>query len=169
MWFSLHFSANKSDSLRFAFHRSVWTGDKQNSIVSRCGDEITSHSAAAALWFIPPIFSWMWRHDGGGAGESRWVWQNINSAAGHCSSSRWCFKPTESFFATSMRRRSSSNASGRSSTLRRRSDNLRFDEFGFAVLTKRKDLKLHHRCHEYRCELIGGRLRELLEASLTTS
>lgn len=67
------------------------------------------------------------------------------------------FKPAEyvSSRQASMRRRSSSNASGRSSTLRRRSENLRFDEFGFAVLTKRKDVKLHHRCHEYRCELVG--------------
>ncbi|XP_062855737.1 USP6 N-terminal-like protein [Trichomycterus rosablanca] len=43
-----------------------------------------------------------------------------------------------------MRRRSSSNkASGR-----RRSRTLSFDEFGFAV-TKRRERKLQHRCHDY--------------------
>lgn len=62
-------------------------------------------------------------------------------------------------------RRRSSNASGRSSTLRRRrSENLRFDEFGFAVLTKRKDLKLYHRCHEYSFpQLSSLRVKELCE------
>ncbi|KAF0040922.1 hypothetical protein F2P81_006820 [Scophthalmus maximus] len=48
-----------------------------------------------------------------------------------------------------MRKRSGSSAGRRSSTFRRRSDNLHFDEFGFAV-TKRKEQKLHHRCHDYR-------------------
>ncbi|KAG7245291.1 hypothetical protein INR49_019770, partial [Caranx melampygus] len=43
----------------------------------------------------------------------------------------------------------SSSASRRSSINRRRSENLRFDEFGFALLTKRKDPKVHHRCHDY--------------------
>ncbi|XP_037834401.1 uncharacterized protein si:ch211-266k8.4 isoform X2 [Kryptolebias marmoratus] len=47
-----------------------------------------------------------------------------------------------------MGRRSSSNASRRSSTFKRRSESSHFDEFGFA-LTKRKDRKLHHRCHDY--------------------
>ncbi|XP_018559691.1 TBC1 domain family member 10B isoform X2 [Lates calcarifer] len=47
-----------------------------------------------------------------------------------------------------MRKRSSSNASRRSSTNRRRSENVCFDEFGFAII-KRKDQKLHHRCHDY--------------------
>ncbi|XP_042352554.1 uncharacterized protein si:ch211-266k8.4 [Plectropomus leopardus] len=62
-----------------------------------------------------------------------------------------------------MRRRSSSNASRRSSTIRRRSDNLRFDEFGFA-LTKRKDQKLHHRCHDYSYpQLSSVRVKELCE------
>ncbi|TMS05395.1 hypothetical protein E3U43_004645 [Larimichthys crocea] len=62
-----------------------------------------------------------------------------------------------------MRRRSSSNASRRSSTVRRRSENLRFDEFGFAV-TKRKDRKLHHRCHEYSYPQLGSvRVKELCE------
>ncbi|XP_075898871.1 uncharacterized protein LOC142899250 [Nelusetta ayraudi] len=63
-----------------------------------------------------------------------------------------------------MRRRSSSNASGRNSTIRRRSENLRFDEFGFAILNKRKDLKLHHRCHEYSFpQLSSVRVKELCE------
>ncbi|XP_070828986.1 TBC1 domain family member 10B [Chaetodon trifascialis] len=62
-----------------------------------------------------------------------------------------------------MRRRSSSNASRRSSTIRRRSENLRFDEFGFA-LTKRKDQKLHHRCHDYSYpQLSSVRVKELCE------
>uniref|UniRef100_A0A671U1W4 Si:ch211-266k8.4 n=1 Tax=Sparus aurata TaxID=8175 RepID=A0A671U1W4_SPAAU len=62
-----------------------------------------------------------------------------------------------------MRRRSSSNASRRSSTIRRRSENLRFDEFGFA-LTKRKDQKLHHRCHDYSYpEMSSVRVKELCE------
>ncbi|TKS73003.1 Growth hormone-regulated TBC protein 1 [Collichthys lucidus] len=61
------------------------------------------------------------------------------------------------------RRSSSSNASRRSSTVRRRSENLRFDEFGFAV-TKRKDRKLHHRCHEYSYPQLGSvRVKELCE------
>ncbi|XP_071362451.1 carabin isoform X2 [Trachinotus anak] len=63
-----------------------------------------------------------------------------------------------------MRKRSSSNASRRSSTNRRRSEKLRFDEFGFAVLTKRKDQKLHHRCHEYSYpQLSSLRVKELCE------
>nr|XP_046250058.1 USP6 N-terminal-like protein [Scatophagus argus] len=63
-----------------------------------------------------------------------------------------------------MRRRSSSNASRRSSTIRRRSENLRFDEFGFAVLTKRKDQKLHQRCHDYSYpKLSSVRVKELCE------
>ncbi|KAM7396252.1 hypothetical protein PAMP_019309 [Pampus punctatissimus] len=62
-----------------------------------------------------------------------------------------------------MRRRNSSNASRRSSTLRRRSENLRFDEFGFAF-TKRKDQKLHHRCHDYSYpQLSSVRVKELCE------
>ncbi|XP_035520322.1 uncharacterized protein si:ch211-266k8.4 [Morone saxatilis] len=62
-----------------------------------------------------------------------------------------------------MRRRSGSNASRRSSTIRRRSENLRFDEFGFA-LTKRKDQKLHHRCHDYSYpQLSSVRVKELCE------
>ncbi|XP_073328473.1 uncharacterized protein [Pagrus major] len=62
-----------------------------------------------------------------------------------------------------MRRRSSSNASRRSSTIRRRSESLRFDEFGFA-LTKRKDQKLHHRCHDYSYpQLSSVRVKELCE------
>ncbi|XP_040894084.1 rab GTPase-activating protein 1 [Toxotes jaculatrix] len=62
-----------------------------------------------------------------------------------------------------MRKRSSSSASRRSSTNRRRSENLRFDEFGFA-LTKRKDQKLHHRCHEYSYpQLSSLRVKELCE------
>ncbi|XP_051238038.1 TBC1 domain family member 10B [Dicentrarchus labrax] len=62
-----------------------------------------------------------------------------------------------------MRRRSGSNASRRSSTIRRRSENLRFDEFGFA-LTKRKEQKLHHRCHEYSYpQLSSVRVKELCE------
>ncbi|XP_070686388.1 carabin isoform X2 [Pempheris klunzingeri] len=62
-----------------------------------------------------------------------------------------------------MRRRSSSNVSRRSSTIRRRSENLRFDEFGFAV-TKRKDQKLHHRCHDYSSpQLSSVRVKELCE------
>ncbi|XP_022601930.1 TBC1 domain family member 8B-like [Seriola dumerili] len=63
-----------------------------------------------------------------------------------------------------MRKRSSSNASRRSSTNRRRSENLRFDEFGFAILTKRKDQKLHHRCHDYSYpQLSSLRVKELCE------
>ncbi|XP_068579540.1 carabin [Cebidichthys violaceus] len=63
----------------------------------------------------------------------------------------------------SMRRRNGSNAGRRSSTLRRRSENLRFDEFGFA-LTKRKDQKLHHRCHNYSFpQLSSVRVKELCE------
>ncbi|KAM7413995.1 hypothetical protein PAMA_019017 [Pampus argenteus] len=62
-----------------------------------------------------------------------------------------------------MRRRNSSNASRRSSTIRRRSENLRFDEFGFAF-TKRKDQKLHHRCHDYSYpQLSSVRVKELCE------
>ncbi|XP_049430927.1 uncharacterized protein si:ch211-266k8.4 [Epinephelus fuscoguttatus] len=62
-----------------------------------------------------------------------------------------------------MRGRNSSNASRRSSTIRRRSENLRFDEFGFA-LTKRKDQKLHHRCHDYSYpQLSSVRVKELCE------
>ncbi|KAM8750579.1 uncharacterized protein AB9X84_012414 [Acanthopagrus schlegelii] len=62
-----------------------------------------------------------------------------------------------------MRRRNSSNASRRSSTIRRRSENLRFDEFGFA-LTKRKEQKLHHRCHDYSYpEMSSVRVKELCE------
>ncbi|XP_038562722.1 carabin-like isoform X1 [Micropterus salmoides] len=62
-----------------------------------------------------------------------------------------------------MRKRTSSNASRRSSTTRRRSDNLRCDEFGFA-LTKRKDQKLHHRCHDYSYpKLSSVRVKELCE------
>ncbi|KAM3609155.1 uncharacterized protein V6R79_010289 [Siganus canaliculatus] len=62
-----------------------------------------------------------------------------------------------------MRRRSGSSAGRRSSTLRKRSENLRFDEFGFA-LTKRKDQKLHHRCHEYSYpQLSSVRVKELCE------
>ncbi|XP_008286719.1 USP6 N-terminal-like protein [Stegastes partitus] len=62
-----------------------------------------------------------------------------------------------------MRRRSSSSSSRRSSTVRRRSENLRFDEFGFAV-TKRKDRKLQHRCHDYSFpQLSSGRVTELCE------
>ncbi|KAJ4937564.1 hypothetical protein JOQ06_002199, partial [Pogonophryne albipinna] len=62
-----------------------------------------------------------------------------------------------------MRGRNSSNASRRSSTIRRRSENLRFDEFGF-VLTKRKDKKRHHRCHDYSYpQLSSVRVKELCE------
>ncbi|XP_042267278.1 rab GTPase-activating protein 1 [Thunnus maccoyii] len=62
-----------------------------------------------------------------------------------------------------MRGRNNSNASRRSSTIRRRSENLRFDEFGFA-LTKRKDQKLHHRCHDYSYpQLSSVRVKELCE------
>ncbi|KAM3870236.1 uncharacterized protein ACN63O_005371 [Diretmus argenteus] len=62
-----------------------------------------------------------------------------------------------------MRRRSSANASKRSSTIKRRSESLSFDEFGFA-LTKRKDQKLHHRCHDYSFpQLSSVRVKELCE------
>uniref|UniRef100_A0AAQ4PCT3 Si:ch211-266k8.4 n=1 Tax=Gasterosteus aculeatus aculeatus TaxID=481459 RepID=A0AAQ4PCT3_GASAC len=62
-----------------------------------------------------------------------------------------------------MRRKTSSSAGRRSSTTRRRSENLRFDEFGFA-LTKRKDQKLHHRCHDYSfTQLSSVRVKELCE------
>ncbi|XP_037622977.1 USP6 N-terminal-like protein [Sebastes umbrosus] len=62
-----------------------------------------------------------------------------------------------------MRRRNSSNASRRSSTSRRRSENLRFDEFGFA-LTKRKEQKVHHRCHDSSYpQLNSVRVKELCE------
>ncbi|XP_026221297.1 TBC1 domain family member 12 isoform X2 [Anabas testudineus] len=62
-----------------------------------------------------------------------------------------------------MRRRSSVHASRRSSTLRRRSENVRFDEFGFARV-KRKDQKLHHRCHDYSYpQLCSVRVKELCE------
>ncbi|XP_029993303.1 rab GTPase-activating protein 1 [Sphaeramia orbicularis] len=62
-----------------------------------------------------------------------------------------------------MRRRSSSNSSRRSSTLRRRSENKRFDEFGFAV-KKKKEQKVHHRCHEYSYpQLSSVRVKELCE------
>ena len=56
------------------------------------------------------------------------------------------------FRVWNMRRRSTRRSSGirRSSSSRRRSDDLHFDEFGFN-LTKRKEQKVHHRCHEYRC------------------
>ncbi|XP_074533292.1 uncharacterized protein LOC141796205 [Halichoeres trimaculatus] len=62
-----------------------------------------------------------------------------------------------------MRRRSSGRSSRRSSAVRRRSENLRFDEFGFA-LTKRKDQKLHHRSHDYSYpQLSPVRVKELCE------
>ncbi|KAM7002936.1 TBC1 domain family member 12 isoform 2-T2 [Tautogolabrus adspersus] len=62
-----------------------------------------------------------------------------------------------------MRRRNSSNASRRSSTFRRRSENLHFDEFGFA-LTKRKHQKIHQRCHDYSYpQLSPVRVKELCE------
>ncbi|XP_005449415.1 TBC1 domain family member 10B [Oreochromis niloticus] len=62
-----------------------------------------------------------------------------------------------------MKRRSSINATRRSSTIKRRSENLRFDEFGFA-LTKKKDQKLHHRCHDYSYpQLSSVRVKELCE------
>ncbi|XP_029290067.1 LOW QUALITY PROTEIN: uncharacterized protein LOC115009902 [Cottoperca gobio] len=62
-----------------------------------------------------------------------------------------------------MRSINSSNASRRSSTIRRRSENLRFDEFGF-FFTKRKDQKLHHRCHDYSYpQLSSVRVKELCE------
>ncbi|KAF7663204.1 hypothetical protein LDENG_00216560 [Lucifuga dentata] len=61
-----------------------------------------------------------------------------------------------------MRRRNSSNASRRSSTIRRRSDKFRFDEFGFALI-KRKEQKLH-RCHDYSYpQLSAARVKELCE------
>ncbi|XP_054476518.1 carabin [Anoplopoma fimbria] len=57
-----------------------------------------------------------------------------------------------------MRRRNSSNAGRRSSTIRRR-----FDEFGFA-LTKRRDQKVHHRSHDYSFpQLSSVRVKELCE------
>ncbi|KAM9854719.1 TBC1 domain family member 2B [Aulostomus maculatus] len=60
-------------------------------------------------------------------------------------------------------RRNSINVSRRASTTRRRSENLRFDEYGFAV-TKRKDQKLHHRCHDYSSpQLSSVRAKELCE------
>uniref|UniRef100_A0AAQ5Y342 Rab-GAP TBC domain-containing protein n=1 Tax=Amphiprion ocellaris TaxID=80972 RepID=A0AAQ5Y342_AMPOC len=64
-----------------------------------------------------------------------------------------------------MRRRSSSTSSSgrRSSIVRRGSENLRFDEFGFA-LTKRKDRKVHHRSHDYSYpQLSSGKVKELCE------
>ncbi|KAM6937943.1 carabin [Xenentodon cancila] len=61
-----------------------------------------------------------------------------------------------------MRRRSSSNAARKGST-RRRSENLRFDEFGFA-LAKRKEQKVNHRCHAYSYpHLSSVRVKELCE------
>ncbi|MEQ2267522.1 hypothetical protein XENORESO_007115 [Xenotaenia resolanae] len=62
-----------------------------------------------------------------------------------------------------MRRRSSSSASRRSSANKRRSESLRFDEFGFAF-NNRKEKKLHHRCHEYSYpQLSPVRVKELCE------
>ncbi|XP_055078594.1 uncharacterized protein si:ch211-266k8.4 isoform X2 [Periophthalmus magnuspinnatus] len=63
-----------------------------------------------------------------------------------------------------MRRRSSSNGSRRrSSIIRRRSENVRFDEFGFAI-TKKKEQKLQHRSHEYSYpQLSTVRVKELCE------
>ncbi|KAK7892053.1 hypothetical protein WMY93_024016 [Mugilogobius chulae] len=62
-----------------------------------------------------------------------------------------------------MRRRSSSNGSRRSSIIRRRSENVAFDEFGFAI-TKRKEQKLHHRCHDFSYpQLSSVRVKELCE------
>ncbi|XP_059916716.1 TBC1 domain family member 10A isoform X1 [Gadus macrocephalus] len=62
-----------------------------------------------------------------------------------------------------MRRRSSTNGSRRSSITKQRSDNRSFDEFGFA-LTKRKDQKLYHRCHDYRYpQMSPARVKELCE------
>ncbi|XP_043980954.1 carabin isoform X2 [Gambusia affinis] len=62
-----------------------------------------------------------------------------------------------------MRRRSSSSASWRSSTDKRRSESLRFDEFGFAF-TNRREQKLHHRCHDYSYpQLSLVRVKELCE------
>ncbi|KAM4618299.1 uncharacterized protein ACJ7VT_007709 [Polymixia lowei] len=62
-----------------------------------------------------------------------------------------------------MRRRNSSSVARRSSTTRRRSENLVFDEFGFA-LTKRKDQKLYHRCHDYSYPRLSSmKVKELCE------
>ncbi|XP_055011507.1 uncharacterized protein si:ch211-266k8.4 [Boleophthalmus pectinirostris] len=63
-----------------------------------------------------------------------------------------------------MRRRSSSNGSRRrSSIIRRRSENVRFDEFGFAI-TKKKEQKLQHRSHDYSYpQLSPVRVKELCE------
>uniref|UniRef100_A0A8C6SB59 Si:ch211-266k8.4 n=1 Tax=Neogobius melanostomus TaxID=47308 RepID=A0A8C6SB59_9GOBI len=63
-----------------------------------------------------------------------------------------------------MERRSSSTGSKRRSwTPRRRSENVRFDEFGFAI-TKTKGQKLLHRCHDYRYpQLSSVRVKELCE------
>ncbi|XP_005928425.1 TBC1 domain family member 12 isoform X2 [Haplochromis burtoni] len=62
-----------------------------------------------------------------------------------------------------MKRRSNTNVTRRSSTIKRRSENLRFDEFGFA-LTKKKDQKLHHRCHDYSYPPLSSvRVKELCE------
>lgn len=102
-------------------------------------------------WLIPPIFQVAVTSEGAGP-EWPLVWQQRVTEL--CLWTEVSFESDQSelkkpVFIT-MRRRSSSNASRRSSTIRRRSENLRFDEFGFA-LTKRKDQKLHHRCHDYRC------------------
>ncbi|XP_068459343.1 carabin isoform X2 [Clinocottus analis] len=68
-----------------------------------------------------------------------------------------------SFKSMRRRSRSCSNSNRRSSTIRRRSDNSRFDEFGF-VLTKRKDQKLHHRSHDYSFpQLSSVRVKEMCE------
>ncbi|XP_034033101.1 TBC1 domain family member 10A [Thalassophryne amazonica] len=64
-----------------------------------------------------------------------------------------------------MRRNSSrSSSSGRrGSVIQRRSENVRFDEFGFAV-AKKKDRKLHCRCHDYSYpQLSSVRVKELCE------
>ncbi|XP_023180795.1 TBC1 domain family member 8B-like [Xiphophorus maculatus] len=62
-----------------------------------------------------------------------------------------------------MRRRSSSSASWRSSTDKRRSEGVGFDEFGFAF-TNRREQKLHHRCHDYSYpQLSLVRVKELCE------
>ncbi|XP_014900705.1 uncharacterized protein LOC106955196 isoform X1 [Poecilia latipinna] len=62
-----------------------------------------------------------------------------------------------------MRRRSSSSASWRNPTDKRRSESERFDEFGFAF-TNRREQKLHHRCHDYSYpQLSSVRVKELCE------
>lgn len=76
----------------------------------------------------------------------RWVQASVTvySAQMKGRASRW----NQTDCMRIMLRRASSASSGKSSASRR-SSSVGFDEFGFA-LSKKRDKKLQHRCHDYR-------------------